>query len=164
MRTCWDRDPVGRDVEFFDALVEFLSNSYCIDPKRVFSVGHSRGGRFVEVLACNRDESHRAVASIAAGVNNVTRCGGNPPIWLSHSVQDEIIDFGDGESHRRAWAERNGCDPPKRDAPLDTCTKLSGCPVDNPVVWCPTSEEDWKGHAVPGLADEEIWKFFSDML
>ena len=164
MRTCWDRDPEGRDIQFFDALVAELAISDCIDPEKVFSVGHSRGGRFVEVLACYRSGSHLALASIAAGKKNVKVCGGHPPIWLSHGIDDEIVDFSGGEFNRKAWAERNGCDPDPPNAQLDTCAPLKGCPPKSPVIWCPTSEADWKGHAVPGLADEEIWKFFSNFL
>ena len=162
-RTCWDRDPAGRDVKFFDVLVGALAESYCVDPARVFSIGHSRGGRFVEVLACNRAKQHLAFASIGAGGNNVKACDASAPIWLSHSVKDEVVAFREGEAHRDAWAVRNGCDQAPPSDVLDACTEIPGCPRENSTIWCPTREEDWKGHALPGLADEEIWKFFSSM-
>ena len=101
--TCWDRDPSGRDVAFFDALVTRLSEEFCVDRERVFSVGHSRGGRFVEVLACHRSEAHVAVASIAAGDRNVVICPGRVPIWLTHGRKDQVIPFREGESHREHW-------------------------------------------------------------
>lgn len=160
-RTCWERDPSGRDVRFFDALVPHLAERYCVDPERVFSIGHSRGGRFVEVLACHRAGAHVAVAMIAAGPDNVDDCPGSLPVWLSHGVDDEVIAFRHGEAHRDAWAERNGCDPPAaQESALDTCTPLRGCPESRPVVWCPTRVRAWQGHAVPLLADEEIGAFF----
>jgi len=163
-RTCWDREPDGYDTAFFDALVAQLADDYCVDTSRVFSVGHSRGGRFVEVLACHRSDSHVAVASISAGDGNVEACPGNVPIWLTHAHDDATIGFDQGENHRDAWAERNGCDAIADPAtfPDDACTTLSGC-GDTPVVWCPTNEPEWDGHAIPEIADEEIWAFFSSL-
>lgn len=162
-RTCWDRDPEGYDLAFFDALVPRLAEEFCVDTSRVFSLGHSRGGRFVEVLACHRSEAHRAVASIAAGVGNVEDCPGRVPIWLSHGQDDGTIAFSEGESHREHWAERNGCDPviDPGGFVVDACAELRGCDEGLPVVWCPTTGADWDGHAPPALADEAIWAFFS---
>lgn len=160
-RTCWDRNPQGRDVAFFDALPVHLAAQYCVDPERVFAIGHSRGGRFVEVLACERSHALLAAASIGAGAGNVDRCTGQLPIWLSHGVDDRVISFAEGEQNRNAWSGRNGCRSEAADYPLDTCTEIAGCRDASPVWWCPTTESDWNGHAVSGLADESIWDFFS---
>ena len=89
-------------------------------------------------------------------------CAGKLPIWISHGVDDQTIPFADGEAQRDAWIDRNGCVPPATPSyPLDACTMVEGCPNELPVVWCPTTETDWNGHAVPGLADQEMWAFFS---
>ena len=48
--------------------------------------------------------------------------------------------------------------------PDDSCTALANCYPGMSVVWCPTNERDWDGHAVPGLADDAIWSFFSSAL
>lgn len=158
--TCWDRAPDGADVAFFDALLQALPARWPADPSRVFSLGHSRGGRFVEVLACHRAGSHRALASMAAGTGNVTACPGRAPMWLSHGLDDETIPFAQGVEHLRAWADRNGCPSPDPDAfPPDACTPVPGCEV--PLTWCPTTVEAWGGHAPPPLADEELWAFLS---
>lgn len=161
--TCWDRDPEGRDVALFDALVPRLAAEQCADPSRVLAFGHSRGGRFVEVLACHRAPQLLGAAMIAAGPDNVASCPGALPIWLSHGLDDRTIDFSAGEGHRDAWAARNDCASPGNDWPLDACSPLPGCPADTPVTWCPTTEGDWSGHAVPGLADEELRAFFDGL-
>src|SRR5262245_37806527 len=51
----------GRDMIFFDAMVEWLSANHCIDEKRVFVMGYSNGARFSSALACER-------AGVIAGV------------------------------------------------------------------------------------------------
>lgn len=162
--TCWDRSPSGRDLRFFDALLTTLAQRYCVRTERVFSIGHSRGGRFVEVLACYRAARHHALASIAAGGGNVSTCPGRAPIWLSHGTKDKVIPFKDGEKHRDNWAARNGCSTATSSFPLNQCTALVGCPSATPVVWCPTDESDWDGHALPGMMDEAIWSFFRTFL
>ena len=161
--TCWDRDPEGPDVVFFDALVEQLEADWQIDTTQVFSVGHSRGGRFVEVLGCYRSEQLAGAAMIAAGRRNVDSCPGSLPIWLSHGVDDAWVSFSHGVEHLENWAERNQCDPVDVDAyPHDTCTLIPGC--EHAVEWCPTTGGDWEGHAPPTLADEELWRFFKAQL
>ena len=160
-RACWDRDPDGADIAFFDALIGQLTQDYCIDPTRVFAVGHSRGGRFVEVLACHRADTVAAAAMIAAGANNVSSCPGALPILIAHGRDDTTIDFSDGEEHRDNWVTRNGCDPAEPAYAFDTCHDMPGCPADAPVRWCPTTEPDWSGHAVPDLLHDALWSFVS---
>ena len=62
----WNREVGGEDVAFFDAMRERLAEDSCLDTDRVFSVGHSRGGRMVETLSCARQAVHRGFMQIAA--------------------------------------------------------------------------------------------------
>ena len=57
-----------RDYALFDAVLAELGSRYCIDPGRVFLVGHSLGAWFVNSLACARGDRVRAVASVAGGI------------------------------------------------------------------------------------------------
>lgn len=156
--SCWDRDPEGPDVAFFDALIAQAEDELGVDPSAVYSVGHSRGGRFTEVLGCHRAGAHAAIAMLSAGDDNVDSCPGQVPAWLSHGVDDQTIPFDEGVSHVESWAERNGCDPVDAHAlPTDACTALAGC--EHAVSWCPTTGAEWDGHAPPQIADEELWAF-----
>ena len=82
--TGWNRDPDGDDLRFFDAMLDALDPEPCIDTTRVFSVGHSRGGRFVEVLACQRAASHRALAWVAPGAGEESNSPGPAPPRIAH--------------------------------------------------------------------------------
>jgi polyhydroxybutyrate depolymerase len=165
-RTGWNRDPLGNDLRYFDALPTHLAQTHCVDPTRVFSVGHSRGGRFVDVLGCHRGAAHLALASISAGTGNVDSCPQSAPMWITHGRQDEYVWFWEGEDYRNRWAEKNGCRVPGffDSFPDDVCTELSQCPEDSPVVWCPHTEEGDSGHGPPTFAGDEIWRFFQEAL
>lgn len=156
----WNLDPKGDDIAFFDALVSQLAADRCLETRRLFSVGHSRGGQFVEVLACFRGERHLAVASIASGTGGVTTCSQRAAVWLTHSENDQIVPFSEGEQHRENWARRNSCNEPWT-FPADKCTELSHCLPSWPVVWCPSTVSDVDGHAPPPFAPAAIKRFFA---
>lgn len=161
--TCWDRDPDGPDVAFFDAIVDHFEARYGIDRRAVFAMGHSRGGRLTEVLAGHRGDALAGAALIAVGAGNVDSCPQRAPLWITHGVHDREISYAIGVDHLLTWAVRNGCDEPDPDAfPLDACSALSGC--EEPTTWCPTTESEWDGHAPPDLADDQVWSFFSALL
>lgn len=49
-------DENGRDVKFFDALLGNLKKAYRVDPARIYSMGHSNGGRFTYLLWAQRGD------------------------------------------------------------------------------------------------------------
>jgi poly(3-hydroxybutyrate) depolymerase len=162
-RSGWNRDPLGNDIRFFDDLVDHLADLYAIDRAAVFSVGHSRGGRFVDVLACYRADAHSALAFISAGTGNVSACPGSAPIWITHGRRDGWVGFKNGVDWVRRWAANNGCDPVRpRTFANDECTVLPGCGVE--VVWCPHTSDFENGHGPPPFAEEEIERFFARYL
>ena len=63
-------DPPGalRDFALFDAVLALIARSYCIDPARIFAVGHSLGAWFVNSLGCARGDALRAIATLAGGI------------------------------------------------------------------------------------------------
>lgn len=159
-RTGWNRDPDGDDVRLFDEIVPHLAERHCVDAERVFSVGHSRGGRFVDVLGCYRSAAHRALASSSAGTNNVDDCPGQAPMWIAHGKKDGYVSFLEGQDWVLRWASNNGCDLGSFDRyPDDECTELPGCDV--PVVWCPHTSTHEVGHGLPPFAAAEIEAFFA---
>ena len=159
-RTGWNRDPTGNDVLFFDRLVDYLGARHGGDPNRVFSVGHSRGGRFVDVLACFRGSAHLALASISAGTGNVDDCPQRAPIWITHGRHDRYVGFRDGKDWVRRWARANGCDRVNPGVfPNDVGSELPGCEV--PVVWFPHTSKLEAGHGPTPSAADEIPRFFA---
>jgi poly(3-hydroxybutyrate) depolymerase len=158
--TGWDRGVNGEDVAFFDAILAKLSEDECLDTTRVFSVGHSRGGRMVETLSCARPQVHRGYAQIAAGTDPQNNCASAGPAWLTHGVNDGTVPFSEGEADRDRWAARNGCDVPKGQTfPVDACTELTNCAAAEPVVWCPSSATKWNGHAPAEFVPQEMARF-----
>lgn len=63
--TGWQRatknDP-GRDVAFFDAMLETLREAYVVDEDRIYATGQSNGGGFTHTLWATRGELLAAVA------------------------------------------------------------------------------------------------------
>ena len=157
----WNREVGGEDVAFFDAMRERLAEDSCLDTDRVFSVGHSRGGRMVETLSCARQAVHRGFMQIAAGIDSEPNCPESAPAWLTHGVSDGTVLFSDGEADRDRWAKRNGCNVPSsvEKFPVDRCTQLQGCPEQTPVIWCPSSVTKWNGHAPAAFTPAEMAAF-----
>ncbi|KAI5266520.1 hypothetical protein E4T47_08285 [Aureobasidium subglaciale] len=49
----WVNNATVNDMTFVQALVANISSQYCVDTSRVFAVGMSNGGGFVNVMACD---------------------------------------------------------------------------------------------------------------
>jgi poly(3-hydroxybutyrate) depolymerase len=156
----WNRDPAGNDVAFVDALVTALTADSCIDSARVLAVGHSRGGRFTEVLACNRASTFKGFAEASAGTDNVSSCPDQAPIWIAHGKDDQQVPYADGVAMRDRWMKRNGCTALTSEPAANTCADLS-CPAATPVRWCPYEGETWSGHFPPPFFGTSVWDFFS---
>jgi polyhydroxybutyrate depolymerase len=175
--TGWDLTAAGIDVAFFDALLAYVSDNYCIDRNRVFSTGHSYGGFFTNALGCYRGDVLRAIAPVAGmpptayGRNTVT-CAGKVAALVIHGENDPTVDYArGGEGGRDFWIAQNGCS--STDAVAITpaaCLEYQSCQPDLPVVFCTHTEgHDWptangSGCSAGGVcfdAGSIIWTFFS---
>ena len=58
-------DQAGRDIEFFDSLLNYLEKNYAVNRRRIYSTGFSNGGVFTYVLWAARGNILAAVAPIA---------------------------------------------------------------------------------------------------
>jgi poly(3-hydroxybutyrate) depolymerase len=153
----WQLDSEGKDVALFDALLERVSNDYCIDTARVFSTGHSFGGYMSNALGCARSTVLRAIAPVAGGGPFGGACDpGSLSAWLAHGTNDTIVLFAEGESSRDHWLEHAGCASASQPTTPEGCVEYDGCAMER-VVWCTHGE----GHDWPDLAPEGIWGFFS---
>jgi poly(3-hydroxybutyrate) depolymerase len=152
----WDNQG-GRDVDFFDALLENLGANACVDENRVFVTGHSYGGVMTHTLACERASVLRAVAPVAGAHFGGGACDGPVAAWGTHGTNDPTVDYEAGLSAIERLLSSNGCDEASATptAPTDYCQTYS-CDPGVPVVWCPHQQEhDW-----PDFASAAILDFF----
>ena len=162
-RTMWSFQG-GADVDFFDAMVELLTQNYCVDEDRLFASGHSSGGFFTNVLGCERGDVLRAIGPISGGgpiVFGGATCAGQVAAWLAHGIDDTTVELSNGEGSRDHWAEANGCDTtqttiPSADYP---CVEYVGCDAGYAVRWC-AYEGD---HNPPDFGPQGLYDFFSSL-
>jgi poly(3-hydroxybutyrate) depolymerase len=154
------------DIDFFDALVAQLRANYCVDPGRIFSMGHSAGAMMSNQLGCVRSDVLRGVGPFAgAGPMEYggTKCGGKVAAFIGHNPKEgdptECAKFDGGVCPwvvkwattgwptTQFWIKKNGCTPP--DAmpteafPGDSktgnplpCQTLAGCDPSYPLTLC----------------------------
>ena len=95
------------DLDFFDQLVEQLTQQYNIDLNRIYAVGMSNGGYFTHVLASQRSDKIAAIASHSAGIGLV---GLKAPelkqkyaVFVAHGVDDTIVKVDEGRKTRDTY-------------------------------------------------------------
>lgn len=162
-QTGWDLGPAGIDVDFFDAMLEQLSEGACIDTARVLVTGHSFGGYMSNALGCFRASVLRAIAPVAGGPPFAGCEQGQVAGWMAHGTLDEVVPFSQGEAARDALLIRNGCSDASAPVDPDPCVGYEGCDEGMPVVWCAHDETDLQGHTWPSFAGPAIWAFFASL-
>jgi polyhydroxybutyrate depolymerase len=166
-------DPPGRlrDYALFDAILARIATDYCVDPHRVFAVGHSLGASFVNSLGCARGKALRGIATVAGAVQ-ASRCSGETAALLIHNPRDRLVPFELGTSVRDLNRRSNGLTgvPP---APPETLTQPPafdceryGALARNPVLWCPHSADTNRHgrnypHQWPPGTGELVMAFFA---
>jgi polyhydroxybutyrate depolymerase len=172
----WDLETLpaeNEDYVFFDELVTDVARKTCIDAKRIFLFGFSRGGFFANQLACHRGNLVRAIASNAGGgpYSNsrsdfngqgiFSACTTAPPAALIiHGDIDSVVPPIAGEKCVRHWRVQNTCaieSSPYDPAP---CRSFRGCADGHPVVACTVAG---MGHGIWPKAAETSWSFFRSL-
>jgi polyhydroxybutyrate depolymerase len=127
-----------RDYALFDAVLALMARSYCLDPARIFAVGHSLGGWFANSLACARGDVLRAVGSLAGGIV-YTHCQGSVAALLFHNPKDRLVGFVYGLEARDVFRAENHAGGPGGAVRLGSfaCRRYGDPGAVNPVVWCP---------------------------
>jgi polyhydroxybutyrate depolymerase len=160
------------DLELVDTIIARLVASGCADPRRIYAVGVSNGGRFASRLACDRSDRIAAVVSVA-GADGVPRCAPERPVSILeiHGTEDQVVPYNVVVPWVRAWARRDGCPrTARRQARGTGLTQLSWGPcrggtevahlriVAGRHQWPGASPPD-PGPATPLSAAEEAWRF-----
>lgn len=167
----WDSDDAPdalRDFTLFDALITRVQETYCVDTARIYAVGHSLGGSFVNALGCYRAEVLRAVASLGAGPSGGT-CTGVVAAMVLHNPRDELVPFSLGQAARDQYLEQNDLGAPAQSTEPITlsCQRYGGPRIPDPVLWCPHTVDTSRGrfypHNWPNETGLAVMRFFASL-
>jgi polyhydroxybutyrate depolymerase len=92
----WQKSPgeVGdRDIKFFDAALERTQKKYRTDSGRVYVLGHSNGGRFVNVLWNMRGDKLAALCSGAGPGGRLIQSAAPKPVFIVGGEKDPLVPF-----------------------------------------------------------------------
>lgn len=95
-RNGWQKSPgeVGnRDIKFFDVALERMKTKYKTDPNRVYVLGHSNGGRFVNVLWNSRGDKLAALCSVAGPGGVLIDKAAPKSVYIIAGEKDPIVPF-----------------------------------------------------------------------
>jgi polyhydroxybutyrate depolymerase len=156
----WTGSSEANDLQLFDAMLDEVSQQYCVDPARVFAYGFSAGGGMTNAVGCKRASKIRATAAIAGFDRGDTSCDALPvAAWFQHDVTDPAVAISHGRAARDRAMRRDGCTSQSTSA--NGCVSYAGCKSGYPVVWC---ETNGLGHDIAGgTAPAKVWEFFSKL-
>ena len=157
-----------RDYALFDELLRVTSFYYCVNPSRVFVVGHSLGAYFANSVACARAGVVRAVASLAGGLQTF-QCRSAVASLLLHNPNDNLVAISEGEKARDTFMAMDGVS--RQGVAANgvlaefNCTWYAG---NSPVVWCPhgfstSYDGSYYPHTWPDKTAQAIAYFFSTL-
>lgn len=158
-----------RDFRLFDALATRLGRRYCADTERIYAVGHSLGGSFVNALGCHRGAVLRGIASLGAGPS-AGECRGEVAAMVLHNPDDELVAFDYGLAARDQYLMQNGVSgPPTPSEPSSlNCERYGAAGAANPVLWCPHTQDLSYGgryypHNWPAETGGAVMRFFASL-
>lgn len=154
--TGWQLAGESADLDLFDAELDAVKASYCIDDERIFSTGHSFGGYMTNAVGCARASVFRAIAPVAGGGPFFECDPAGVPALVIHGDPDSVVDFSQGVASRDHWIEQDGCAATSQPTTPEGCSLYDGC-AEGPVEFCVHGED----HNWPQIAPSTIWSFFS---
>ncbi len=140
---CCDFNDSVDDVGYLSGLIEEAEQTYNIDPKRVYLIGHSNGGFMSFRMACEASELITAIVSLAGSTfDDPADCApATAPVSVLaiHGTADETIPYdgrpnlypGAVETTERA-ATAGGCDvgSPTAEGSVDLVPGIDGAETD----------------------------------
>lgn len=136
------------DVGFLDKVTQELDEKYSIDKNRLYIMGFSQGGMFAQRLACERSDTYKAFASVAAMISEPLSRVCFPPrpvsMMMINGTADSVLPFNGIPSGSFAtkgayetlvmWKNRNSCvgtinsETYRDSSPRTILHKVQGCP------------------------------------
>jgi polyhydroxybutyrate depolymerase len=160
----------NKDYALFDALLVDVTTRLCLDTKRVFAFGFSRGAFFANQLGCFRGDVLRGISGNSGGgpysnngsdfdQNGFFKCPKPAVAALTiHGESDGAVPYSAGLKTRDHWRLRNACGTTSKPYPPSPCITYDGCPTGHPVAWCSIPGMD---HQIWSNTGQVVWKFFS---
>jgi polyhydroxybutyrate depolymerase len=124
----WQRsvgDQDDRDLKFFDAVLASLKQDYRVDPKRIYSTGHSNGGGFTYLLLAARGNVFAAFAPSAAAYfppSGKAETYTPRPILHLGGTNDPLVKFEWQEKTMQLMRKLNQCGEGKPWLDQEHCT------------------------------------------
>jgi poly(3-hydroxybutyrate) depolymerase len=160
----WVFDQNGIDIAYFDALLAYLTQNYCIDTSRVFALGASSGAIFSNMLGCFRGNVLRAIAPSSGMDWSQGGCKGDVAVMIICGAQDTYNPCNDAKngavSETNVWLTENGCTMQTAPSPISSiCSAYQGCKSADPVLLCTQPG----GHGWPTSSGDFWWQFFTSL-
>lgn len=140
-----------RDLKFFDAVYKDLVKTYQLDKSRVYSMGHSNGGRFTYLLMQQRGELFAAFGP--SGSPSFIADMPTKPVFHVAGEKDPIVSFQQQSRTLDLIKRRNGCEEGKSVGKYTT--KFEGKNDDDVVAYFHPG-----GHEFPKPIPELLVEFF----
>jgi polyhydroxybutyrate depolymerase len=151
------RDQGDRDLKFFDAMLDRLKGEAKVDPRRIYSTGHSNGGGFTYLLWSVRGDRFAAVAPCAASALTYAGTLTPKPVFHLAGREDKLVQFSWQERTIEILRKLNECGDGQPWDKEKWCT-LYASKSGNPVVACIHPG----GHELPDEVPAMIVRFFKE--
>ena len=167
------RPAPASEIGFVRDVVAKIRADLCVDGRRTFATGFSRGAFLSTWLGCGAPDLVAAIAPVA-GVDPPSAGCGPLPILEFHGRSDEIVPFVAGKTITgydvgaaidvlKSWARANGCsDAPQTDDISRGVQRLTyqGCKAAT-IQFLVAAGHIWPDQTFANLpASELIWQFF----
>ncbi len=93
----WDiivDDGYGPDVAFIDRALEYVFERYAVNPERIVVSGFSDGASYALSLGITNGDLFSHVVAFSPGFLAPAAQRGEPAIFISHGVKDEVLRIG----------------------------------------------------------------------
>jgi len=149
----------GRDLQFFDTMLQSLRENYKVDDKRIYATGHSNGGGFTYLLWATRGDVLAAVApSAAPDVAAVDAMLKPKPVIQITGEKDPLVDPAQQLARFDAVLKLNDCSADSTN--YGTYATLFSSSTGNPSVLL----KHPGGHVYPQDAMSVVVKFFKSVV
>lgn len=145
-----------RDLKFFDAVYKGVTKEFSVDKKAVFTMGHSNGGRFTQLLWAERNS---LFAAYGPSGSYTARLKLSPkPVFHVLGEKDPLVDPEKQRETIESMKEMNGCEGNGESLATYT-TKFKGKNGNDVVTFIHPG-----GHEYPRAVPELLVSFFKSVM